>query len=138
MGAIAVDVEARPASQDHFMRAVDAIVYSVPRADLHEDVRRQILATVTKPEMLPAYGALFSDAEGMLWIQTSFPGDPYTILRGIGDTDATPVEISFPRSVTVLEIGTDYVLATYEAPSGEPCIAVYRLHRTDQSRENAT
>jgi len=138
MGAIPVGVESRPASQEHFMRAVDAIVYSVPRADLHEDVRRQILATVTKPEMLPAYGALLSDAEDMLWIQTSFPGDPYTTLRGIGDADTRFVDISLPRAVTVLEIGADYVLTTYEAASGEPCVAMYGLHRTAQSGENAT
>lgn len=138
MGAIPVGVESRPASQEHFMRAVDAIVYAVPRADLHEDVRRQILATVTKPEMLPPYGALFTDPGDMLWIQTSFPGDPETTLRGISEADARQVDISFPRSVTVLEIGLDYVLATYEAANGEPCIAMYRLDRTDPSRGDAT
>ena len=102
------------------------------RRSLHEDVRRQILETVSKPEMLPPYGPLFADPEGFLWMQTSFPGDSVTTLRAIGGTDGERADIRLPRVVTVLEVGSDYLLGTYEAANGEPCIAMYSLHRTDR------
>jgi hypothetical protein len=128
--SVPVGVPPRPASAEHFARAVDALVYSVPQAEFREDVRRQILATVSQPAMLPPYGPLFADPDGFLWIQTSFPGDSLTTLRAIGGTGGESVDIRLPRSVTVLEIGSDYLLATYEAATGEPCIAMYSLHRT--------
>ena len=129
IGTVPIGVAPRPVSDEHFAQAVEGLLDRMAPAQIRDDVRRQVLAMFSQPEMLPPYSALFTDPGGFLWVQTSFPGDSVTTLRVVGGTGEELAGVRLPRSVTVLEIGSDYILATYEADNGKPCIVMYALRR---------
>ncbi|HEX7123068.1 MAG TPA: hypothetical protein VF178_11905 [Gemmatimonadaceae bacterium] len=69
---------------------------------------------------------MFTDAEGLLWVDRSFPGDTRTRLHVVGRDGAVIAEVELPRRVRMFEIGSDYIIGAYEA---EPHVVVYRLRR---------
>jgi hypothetical protein len=87
------------------------------------------LKVAPMPTTLPPYSALFGDADGVLWVQLTVPGDPNTRLRAIGANNQTLGEITLRANAAVQEVGRDYVLAAYDDADDVPHIAVYRLHR---------
>ena len=99
-------------------------------ADMRE-TGRQMLLRIPMPAVRPPYAGLFTDPAGNLWAQVSMPGDGETWLRGLGREGTIVADIRFPGDLTVFEVGRDYVLAAYEADSGEPHVVMYRL-RTAQ------
>jgi hypothetical protein len=87
------------------------------------------LKVAPMPATLPPYSALFGDADGVLWVQLTVPGDPDTRLRAVGTKGETLGEVSLPANVVIHEVGRDYVLGAYDAADDVPHFALFRLHR---------
>lgn len=129
LGALPTGVPRRPAAAAHFDAAVEALVQTAPQAALHESLRRQIRELVQQPEFLPPYGPLFTDPQGLLWVQTSFAGDSLTALRVLRPDGAVVADVRLPGDRTVLEVGLNYVLCSYEDTNGESHVVMYGLRR---------
>lgn len=87
------------------------------------------LAKVPMPERIPPISALFVDADGLLWVQTTPPGGAnleFLVVDGAGRVVA---RVRIPGRLTVFEIGRDYVLGSYTDASDEMHVAVYWLRR---------
>ncbi len=130
VAVLPVGTRPRPPSTLHFERAVDALLADVARAELRQPLREEMLKHYSPPELLPPYRAAFTDMDGLLWVETSFPGDSMTVLWAIG-ADGNPIaELLVPQQIQVFEIGVDYLLGAYEEESGEPHVVVYPLERS--------
>jgi hypothetical protein len=129
-GTVAVKVDRRRPLRLHYERAVDALVQ--PLADRgYREQMKQLLLDIPMPTNLPPYSALLADPDGMLWVVTSIAGDSSTTLRGIGSDGHVLMDLEIPRDLRVFEVGRDYVLGAYEAPSGDPHVALFRFRRSN-------
>ncbi len=90
---------------------------------------RKCLLTVPLPDRAPPYSAIHADSAGTLWIQTSLAGDSTTRLLAVSPAGQRLGELVIPRSLTIFEIGTDFVLGLYDTPSGEQHVVLYRYRR---------
>jgi hypothetical protein len=133
--ALPVQTTRRLPSRAQFEYAVDALLSWTPQADIRQQVRTQMLAEIPMPDLLPPYADVITDADGGLWVQTSFPGEGLTQLRLISPSGEVVANITLPHDVHVFEIGSDYVLGSYEDLLGEPHVVLYRLHRSRSRRD---
>lgn len=81
------------------------------------------------PERLPPVSALFVDTEDLLWVQTSPPGGRvlnFLVMQADGPIVA---KVQLPRSLSVFDIGRDYVPGSYFDAADEMHVAVFRLNR---------
>ncbi len=113
-------------------RAVDADLSVVANVDLRNTARAQMLDALPMPAVLPPYSHLFADADGFLWVQTSWPGDSVTTLRALDAAGRILADVTIPKDMTIFEVGPDYVLGAYEDRIGEPHVALYGMHRDKQ------
>lgn len=127
VGTIPVHVPAQRPTRDQYEQATDALLTSVP-AQAREQVRTWVLG-IPMPEALPPFSALFADPEGGVWAQLSMPGDAATRLRALSADGRPRADISIPESLTVFEVGADYVLGLHEDEDGEQHVLVYHLQR---------
>lgn len=81
------------------------------------------------PERLPPVSALFVDAEDLLWVQTSPPGGRVMDFLVIQADGRIVAKVQLPRSLSVFDIGRDYVLGSYFDAADEMHVAVFRLNR---------
>lgn len=127
MTMLKLNIPSRPTTADQRSRAAAAIASLAPgqMRQLAEDS----LKVAPMPAMLPPYSALFGDADGVLWVQLTVPGDPNTRLRAVGGNGRTLGEITLRANAVVQEVGRDYVLAAYDDADDLPHIVVYQLHR---------
>jgi len=102
---------------------------ALSRGRMREQARQQVIEEVGVPEELPCYSELFVDPDGLLWVQTSFPGDSMTAFRVIDGDGASIADVILDQELRVFEVGDDYVLGAYDKPDGEPHVALFRLWR---------
>jgi len=127
--SLRLGVSRRQASEEHFNAAVDLFVQAMAPRPMRAEVRRQVLERVKKPALLPPYGSLHADPEGLLWYEVTFPGDSTTELRAVDEAGSEIATLRLPRSLIVLEVGPNFVLGWYEALSGDRHLSLYRFHR---------
>ncbi len=126
VSARSLQLPPRAPSRANYEWAIETRVMQVSSADMRES-GRQMLRGIPMPAVRPPYAGLFADPAGNLWAQVSMPGDGETWLRGLSPEGTIVADIRFPGDLTVFEVGRDYVLGAYEAETGEPHVAMYRL-----------
>jgi hypothetical protein len=93
-------------------------------------MRRQsveLLLQMAMPETLPLYGKFWDTAGGDVWVVLSAAGDSLTrlqLLRADGD----PQFLTFSGELSILEVGTDYILAAISDSTGAPTVVMHRLN----------
>jgi hypothetical protein len=103
---------------------------ALPQADVRRRARQQIIEQTSMPDLLPPYADVFSDIEGLLWVQVSFPGGSVTTLRAVSPLGRIIADVSIPCDLQIFEIGSNYVLGASEDRMDEPHVVVYALHPT--------
>lgn len=81
------------------------------------------------PERLPPISALFVDTEDLLWVQTTPPGGRVMDFLVVRPDGRVAAKAQIPRTLTVFDIGRDYILGSYSDANDETHVAVYRLRR---------
>jgi hypothetical protein len=117
----------RAPTQAEFDEAIQATASMAP-ASMRQTLAEQ-LAAVPRPDRLPAISALFTDSEGLIWVQTTPPGAralDFLVVRLDGRVVA---RTQVPRGITIFEIGRDYVLGGYSDANDEMHVVTYRLRR---------
>ncbi len=79
------------------------------------------------PKDLPPYFELFADTAGTLWAQTSVPGTGTTVLSRLTSDGKALSDVRLPKEIRVFEVGSDYVLGSYEDERDIPHVALYRV-----------
>jgi hypothetical protein len=122
-----VGVAARTPTPRNYDRAIERLVSGLSaRAD--REAATRYLRKIPMPARLPAYTALFADPEGVLWVQTSAPGDSVTRLRALSPEGGLLGDVEVTAEMNILEIGRTYILGAYRTAAGEAHLAVYRVH----------
>lgn len=85
--------------------------------------------SVPLPERTPAFTKVLTDPIGLVWVVRSFDGDRATRLAAHRADGSLVANVVIPASLTVLEIGRDYVLGRTEDEEGEIAVVVYRFRR---------
>jgi hypothetical protein len=125
---VPVGVDPRRPSQQNYEAAIEAQIAVFPSEEMRAD-SRAYMRGLPMPEYMPSYFGIFVDPEEILWIVLSAPGDSRTKIRGIGPSGSIVADLDLPVELNVFEIGTDYILGSYEDTTGVPHVALYRLHR---------
>lgn len=89
---------------------------------LHERFKR-----LPRPKNMPTYHRLVSDGHGRIWAQLTVVGTSPTRLRWVDRRNGRVGDLSIPAALIVQEIGSDYILAIEELPSGAQRIVEYAL-----------
>lgn len=129
---LSVAAPRRPATDRQFQAAIQEFLDEYAPPGMRASVRQQVAQTIRKPDLLPAYQAIFADPAGRLWAETSFPGDSVTTLRRAGGARSGPTELVVPRPLAVLEVGRDYVLGSYVSMDGDPHVAAYTFNHSNR------
>lgn len=122
-----VPVTLRAPTQAEFDAAIEALASMSPAANRQEAISQ--LAAIPMPARLPPISALYSDTEGLLWVQTTPPGGralDFLVLQREGRLVA---RVRVPRGLTLFDIGRDYVVGSYTDSADEMHVAVFRLRR---------
>ena len=93
-------------------------------------MRRQsveLLLQMAMPETLPLYGKFWDTAGGDVWVVLSAAGDSLTRLQLLR-TDGDPQFLTFSGELSILEVGTDYILAAISDSTGAPTVVMHRLN----------
>jgi hypothetical protein len=88
------------------------------------------LAEAEYPEEMPAYSSFEADTEGHVWIQAYTAQVAATSEWGIfAPTGAWLGQLELPSSLSIFEIGADYILGRWRDTDGIEQVRVYRLAR---------
>lgn len=121
-------VPARPATLEHYDRAI-ARQLEMFRDPAGRKMGEEILRRIPMPTLLPAHGGLWADADGVVWVQLSLPGDAGTWLRGLTLANEVVADLRLPQEVRVFEVGRDYLLGSTVAPDGTPHVVQFALRQ---------
>lgn len=92
--------------------------------------RLEIVRQADLPPTQPAYEEMRLDPTGLLWVRHFRAPGEQTVTWSIFDRSGVWQEDAvFPRRLTVLEIGSDYVLGVWKDDLDEESIRVYALSR---------
>jgi hypothetical protein len=87
------------------------------------------LQKATKPAMLPAYFGIWGDPDGVLWVQQTPPGAKRTDLLAMSVDGKVIARTLIPMAAKILDIGRDYILASYDDANDETHLAVFSLRK---------
>jgi hypothetical protein len=124
---IAVPYTPRAPTDQEMSDAVDAVADMAP-----VQVRPRILPELQKapkPATLPPYFGLFGDPDGVLWVLQSPPGAKRTDLLAMSVDGKALARTIIPMPVKILEIGRDFILASYSDANDETHLAVFSLRK---------
>jgi hypothetical protein len=78
----------------------------------------------------PRFSSIHVDRAGWIWIGWFSAGwEPVAQWLVFDETGVLQCEVESPAIMTVLEIGTDYLLGRQRSPLGEESAVLYRVHR---------
>jgi hypothetical protein len=129
VGNVLLMRERRPATRAHYEHAIDRQLMQLPSAADRAPVRALML-DMPMPEYLPAYSGIVADPGGRFWVQVSVPGDSTTEIVIIAE-GANPQTVRVPIALDVLEVGHDYLLASYQNADGEEHVGLFPLHHPE-------
>jgi hypothetical protein len=124
---VGVPGQRRAPTREEFDEAVQAIASVAPG-----EVRQAAIDGLSRapiPALLPPYASIFSDPMELLWVQLSPTGAKQVDFVVMQLDGRIVARVRLPRSLTVYEIGRDYVLGAYADDDDEMHVAVYRLRR---------
>lgn len=132
VGVIRTGEPPRSATPAHYDRAIEQMLAMMPGSREAEAMLRRI----PMPDHLPALTGLFWDPQSLLWVQLSVPGDSTTRLRVFDGEGKTVGEVSIPGEIQVMEVGTDYLLASREGTDGEIHLVMHPVSGRGDSSSN--
>jgi hypothetical protein len=108
--------------------ALTSLISTVPgTAEQTASMREFMLKRFPMPKYLPAYRAIFTNGNGVLFVVTSPLGDNITELQAFDGVGASLGKIRIPADLEIFEIGTDYLLGMSVDAEGEQRLIVYSL-----------
>jgi hypothetical protein len=125
---IPLDVPLRAPSRAYVEKFADEFVAAMP-ATMRAHFKERFLR-IPATEHLPPCSSILVDPDDNVWVGLSVLGDSVTTLRVFGRDDRVLGDVTVPAALKVLEIGSDYLLASGESADGEPWVRVYRVRRT--------
>lgn len=120
-------IPSRPPTRAEYEAAIGELATVGP-----PDARQSLvdaLRAFPMPERLPPISALFVDTEDLLWVQTTPPGGRVMDFLVVRPDGRVAAKAQIPRTLTVFDIGRDYILGSYSDANDETHVAVYRLRR---------
>jgi len=127
LAGVPLSINRRRPSDRNYLSAVDEMLITVP-AQVRSMVKERLLS-IPMPEQLPPYKTIIADSENLLWLLLSFPGDSETRLQAVNEDGKIIADLRIPLELTVFEIGSDYLLGSYEDSSSEPHVALFFMRR---------
>lgn len=124
-GGVTLDIPRIKATKSHWTADIEQQLSGTKDKQLQES-NRTLMEKFAVPDYLPAYKQIGADPRGGVWIANVVPGDGTTTLRIVSKGGRITTSINLNRSVRVLEVGKDYILATYEV-DGQPRVGMYSL-----------
>ena len=126
-GTIRVSSDSTPApTASEYSAAIDEIVGGLgSKSD--RDHARAYFERIPRPNAVPPYSGIFASPNGTVWADVSVPGDSEAVLHSFSSSGQSLGEVRLPADVTILEIGTDYILGAYKAGDDLERIVVYRI-----------
>jgi hypothetical protein len=106
--------------------AIDALM-SVFRTAADRDVGNELAHRVPKPDFVPAYRSMHSDAQGVLYVVASPLGAGATTIQVINPERRPSGEIRIPGDVDVYEVGAGYLLGRSTDAGGRQHVVVHSL-----------
>jgi hypothetical protein len=126
--SILLRVPPRAPARRHLERSADAQLVFLPSGASRDAMREQLLR-IPPPPYLPACNEVLIDPSDNAWVVLSAPGDSMTRLRILGRDGQLLSDATLAAEVEVLEVGSDYMLASGESVGGESWVAMYRVRR---------
>lgn len=126
--AIRIDAPSRRPTRQLYERAAEELV-AYQRDAAWQARFKKLFLEMPMPATLPPYSAIFADTDGVLWVVHSTLGDSLLSLSAHSNEGRLLSTVTVPRLETVFEIGTDYILGSYQDSAGYPHVASYRLRR---------
>lgn len=121
----------RPVTQADVAALKDERLEDAP-PEMRPGIER-LYADMPVPAAFPAFGDLKVDAEGHLWVADYRAPDEEHTTWTVFDAQGTLLgTIRTPPGLTVMEIGTDYLLGTWADDLDVPYVRIYRLTRTGE------
>lgn len=100
-----------PAQVTERMRAAEEQAMLMSMSDDAAERARPILRDMEAPETLPAFGGVFADRLGTLWVQEFEPGRPASREWRVYDADGALVgRLRLPGGLTPMDAGSDYLV----------------------------
>ena len=125
---VRLDQENAPVTQEHLDRYKNARLVNVnarERAD-----REAQLDSLPYPEAMPAFSTFMVDTEGNLWVADYRPFGVEPQTWNVFDSSYHLLgSVEIPLHLTVLEIGSDYILGSWREPNGTESVRVYGLEK---------
>lgn len=85
------------------------------------------------PETFPAYSGILADREDNLWVRGYLPPDEENVRFSVFDSHGGWItDVDVPDDITVLEIGSDYVLALWTDEMDVEYVRLFGLIKTEQ------
>ena len=124
----------RPARPEEIEAAIDELMSDLPPNLRNRDGWRRRFRELPLPEHVPALRAIHIDAEDHLWLQATPGARDTTGAWSVFDPDGRWLgDVMLPRSLALLEIGPDYILARDEDALGVHRVVLLPLLRAPES-----
>jgi hypothetical protein len=124
---ITVPFTPRAPTDQEMTDAIEAVANMAP-VQLRPRVLPE-LQKAQKPATMPAYFGLYGDPDGVLWVQQTPPGAKRTDLLAMTTDGKVVARVLIPMSVSIIEIGRDHILASYDDANDETHLAVFSLRK---------
>lgn len=126
-GTLSLGLTSQAPSDAEYERAVDKSLLPFPPSQ--RAMMKKMLLKVPKPARAPAYGAIVDDAVGDLWVTTSLAGDSVTTFRVVSPAGEVLANVSLAGDVSLMEVGSDYLLGLATGADGEQRVVEYGVRR---------
>jgi hypothetical protein len=123
-----LDVHTRPPTDEHVRRDAEKQAAFVPGAAARAEIVQRTME-LPRPEHLPLHGGLRLDPSGRLWVITSIPGDPETVLQCY-DANGTYIgTVEVPAAIEVFEVGESHIIGSrIDTRTMEPKVLLYEFN----------
>jgi hypothetical protein len=125
---LSVSTAPRPTTEQHYHRALDVALAVFNDAN-YRDQLRTLMQRLPMPQFLPLYTGLIADADNVLWLTLSAPGDSVTRLQALSEDGRLLADLEIPAELILFEAGHDYLLGTVQDDDYVHHLVMYRLTR---------
>jgi hypothetical protein len=120
-------VPGRTPVRKNYEAAVDEILAGLTASSERDAFRQQFLA-IPMPTTIPAFRDILIDPSDRVWVVTSPVGDTVTQIEVHDTGGATVAHLSFPKSITLMDVTDDEVVGTFADSLGNQSLLVYAYH----------
>ncbi len=126
LGSLSFESPSIKPSRANYEAAADELLSMLGSAGERNE-QKALLLKAPMPETVPRYRALLTDPNGTLWAILSPLGSGTTDLLVVDSKLGELGRILIPLEMRVFEIGSDYILGSYEDGHQMPHLAMYQV-----------